>query len=482
MARDLRQWIDQVNSMGVLRQVDGADWNLDIGAITDLNAKKHKFALLFDNIKDYPKGFRVLTGSVLDSRRVALSLGFSPSSNDLALVKEIKERLASAADKANQFPPKLVKTAAFMQNVDTGDAIDLYKFPSPKWFSPDGGRYIGTSDAVITRDPDSGWVNIGTYRTMVSEKNRLCIFIEAPRHGRFQIQKYFDAGKPCPVVLSFGHHPSLSLIAGMEAPSGISEFNYLGSISGEPYEVVEGKITGLPIPADSEIAIEGFITNELRSEGPLGEFIGYYTAGKSRTPTIKPEAVYYRNNPIILGTCAGKPPHDYNYFRCPIRAALIWDILEKAGIPGVTGVWCHEAGYSRAFTVVSIKQIYAGQARMAGHVACQCRPGAVAGRWVVVVDDDIDPTNLNEVVWAICSRCDPATGIDIVKEALGTPLDPIADVSPGTDILEYTNSRGIIFAVKPFKKLFRGEFPKVVEADKDTKESVIQRYPNILGN
>lgn len=480
MTRDLRRWIEQVNSLGMLREVKHANWNLDIGAITDLNVKKHKYTLLFDYINDYPSGFRVLTGSVLDSKRVALSLNLSSDLSDLGLVKVLRARLASTAINADKFAPKIVKTAAFNQNVDRGENIDLFKFPSPKWFDLDGGRYLGTSDAVITRDLDTGWVNVGTYRIMVSDKNTLCILMEASRHGRFQVQKYFDAGKPCPVVVSFGHHPSLSLIAGIEAPTGVSEFDYLGSLTREPYEVVEGPITGLPIPADSEIALEGFITNEMRNEGPLGEFIGYYTAGAFHTPIIKPEAVYYRNNPIILGTCAGKPPHDYNYFRCPMRSALIWDILEKAGVPGVQGVWCHEAGYSRAFNVVAVKQIYAGQARMAGHVANQSRPGAVSGRWTVVVDDDIDPTNLDEVVWAMCSRCDPATGIDIVNQALGTPLDPIAEEPPGTDIVEYSNSRGIIFAVKPFKKLFRGEFPKVVEADKETKERVSREHKDIL--
>ncbi len=466
--------------MGMLREVKSANWNLDIGAITDMNVKKHKHAMLFDNIKDYPSGFRVLTGALLDSKRVALSLNLSETLGDLDLVNELRKRVANITFKSEKFAPKTVKNASFTQNVDRGESIDFYKFPSPKWFYLDGGRYIGTSDAVITRDLDSGWVNVGTYRIMVSDKNTLCILMEASRHGRFQVQKYFDAGKPCPVVVSFGHHPSLSLIAGIEAPTGVSEFDYLGSLTEESYEVVEGPITGLPIPADSEIVVEGFITNEMRSEGPLGEFVGYYTAGTFQTPTIKPEAVYYRNDPIILGTCAGKPPHDYNYFRCPMRAALIWDILEKAGVPGVQGVWCHEAGYSRAFNVVSMRQIYAGQARMAGHVANQSRPGAVSGRWTVVVDEDIDPANLDEVVWAMSSRCDPATGIDIVNQALGTPLDPIADEPPGTAIVEYSNSRGIIFAVKPFKKLHRGEFPKVVEADEETKQRVSREHPSIL--
>jgi UbiD family decarboxylase len=466
--------------MGLLRQVDNANWNLEIGAITDLNAKRNKYTLLFDNITDYPRGFRILTGAALDSKRVALSLGMSPSLDNMALVRELRSKLSTAEAEFSKYDPKFVSSAPFKENIDEGDKIDFLKFPSPKWFDHDGGRYIGTSDAVITKDPDSGWVNVGTYRVMVSDRNTLCILLESSRHGRHQMQKYFDRGKPAPVVISFGHHPALSLLAGIEAPAGVSEFNYLGTISGQPYEVVEGPVTGLPIPADSEIALEGYIINEPRSEGPLGEFVGYYTGGVFQAPIIRAEAVYFRNNPIITGTCAGKPPHDYNYFRCPVRAALIWNILEKAGIPEVKGVWCHEAGYSRAFTVVSIRQIYAGQDTMAGHVACQCRPGAVSGRFVVVVDDDIDPSNLDEVVWAMCSRCDPVTGLDIVNQTVGTPVDALSQVEPGQNFLELTSNRGIFFATKPFKKLHRGQFPRVVEADKATMQKVLERYSKIL--
>jgi UbiD family decarboxylase len=199
-------------------------------------------------------------------------------------------------------------------------------------------------------------------------------------------------------------------------------------------------------------------------------------------PVVNVEAVYHRNDPIMLGTCAGRPPHDYTYFRCPVRAALIWDILENAGIQGVRGVWCHEVGYSRAFTVVSIKQMFAGHDRMAGHVASQCRPGAVAGRYVVVVDDDIDPTNLEDVVWAMCTRSDPATGIDIISGTIGTPLDPIAPNDPEDDMLEYTSNRGIIYATKPFGKVLRNEFPKVVQAGREIREKVEKEWSEILSD
>ncbi len=478
--KSLRGFINQLDHFGRLRRISGADWDLEIGALTDANAKNNKYALLFDDIKGYPKGFRLLTGALLDASRVALALGFDSHVNNLQLASLIKKKIQAGESKTGEYSPKYVDSGPVMENKDVGNKIDILKFPAPKWFKNDGGRYIGTADAVITRDPDSGWVNVGTYRIMIKDRNKLAILMEASRHGRNHYQKYIKKGQECPVAISFGHDPGINLFSGNEVPEGISEFDFLGSIRGEPLSVIKGPVTGLPIPADSEIAIEGYIAEELTDEGPLGEFIGYYGGGKMLNPVIRIEAVYYRNNPIMLGTCAGKPPYDYSYFRCPIRSALIWNSLEATGISGIKGVWCHEEGYSRAFTAVSLRQTYGGQAVMAGHIASQCRPGAVAGRYTVVVDDDIDPSNLNDVVWAMCSRNDPATGIHIINDTIGTPLDPISKHTEGKDLLEFTSSRAIVLAVKPIGSIIRGNFPEVVKADEQTEDLVRKRWHDIL--
>jgi len=480
MSRDLRSWIESVKDLGLLREIRGADWNLEIGAITDMNAKRGRYTLLFDEVRGYPRGFRLLTGTLLDSRRVALTLGFPHSLSDLELVAKLKDRISRITGSMQEYEPRYTRSPAFLENTMEGDEIDVSMFPAPKWMPLDGGRYIGTADAVITRDPDTGWINVGTYRVMIQDNKTLSIFIEGPRHARFIVEKYWRRGEDCPIAISVGHHPLIQIFAAMEVPQGVSEYVYAGAVSGEAYEVAEAPLTGLPVPADSEIVIEGRLCQETRKEGPLAEFVGYYASGVSQSPVIKVEAIHYRDDPIMLGTCAGRPPYDYSYFRCPIRAALIWDVLEKAGIQGVNGVWCHEAGYSRAFTVVSIKQMFGGHSKMAGYVASQCRPGAVAGRYVIVVDDDIDPTNLNDVVWAMCTRSDPAVDIEIIRDTLGTPLDPLADHQAYRSILEYTSSRGLIFATKPFKKLVRGEFPVVAEPDQATRDLVMKKWGDLF--
>lgn len=477
---DLRQYIMDLEDLTLLRTVHGANWDLEIGAVTDLNAKRKKYSLLFDDIQGYPHGFRVLTGSLLDATRVALSLNIQDVHDNVSLVRAIRSRIRDIESTQKEYEPVIVDSAPIFENVDKGSSIDLLKFPVPKWFSNDGGRYIGTSDAVVTADPDTGWLNVGTYRIMVRDKQHLTILMEASRHGRIHLEKCQAAGKELPITVSFGHNPGLNLFSALEIPEGISEFSVLGAVRKKPVSVVKGPVTGLPIPADSEIAIEGYVTSELSDEGPLGEFIGYYGGGKMMTPVIRVEAVYFRNDPILLGTCAGIPPYDYSYFRCPIRSALIWNALETSGISGVNGVWCHEEGYSRAFNVVSVKQAYAGHAVMAGNIASQCRPGSVAGRYTVVVDEDIDPSNLSEVIWAMCSRSDPQTDLQIIRGTMGTPLDPIAVHEPGKEVKEYSSSRGIIVAVKPYEKLIKGTFPETVKSDPTTERNVRKKFKEIL--
>lgn len=195
---------------------------------------------------------------------------------------------------------------------------------------------------------------------------------------------------------------------------------------------------------------------------------------------VKIVALYYRNDPIIVGTCSGRPPHDYSYFRCPFRSAMVWDSLEKAGVPGVKGVWTSEVGSSRLLTVISIKQEYAGHAKQAGYIASQCGAGIYGNKLVVVVDEDIDPANLNEVVWAICTRSNFSSDIEIIKDSVGSIVEPLSEPEFLTDPREYTMSKAIIIAVKPFKKLLKKEFPSVVEPDPSITKAMKSKFPQLF--
>jgi UbiD family decarboxylase len=169
--KDVREWIQQVQAMGELKVIEGADWNLEIGALSVL-ASKHKEnspALLFDCIKDYPAGYRILVGFFESLRRSALTTNLPLDITREGFIQACRERLA----KQPSIPPVRISSGPVMENVYKGDDIDLFKFPVPFWHERDGGRYIGTGHVIITRDPDEGWVNVGCYRVMVHGRNTM---------------------------------------------------------------------------------------------------------------------------------------------------------------------------------------------------------------------------------------------------------------------------------------------------------------------
>ena len=211
-----------------------------------------------------------------------------------------------------------------------------------------------------------------------------------------------------PIAVSFGHHPINFVVASTDVPNRVNEYDYAGGILGKPLQVIHGPLTGLPIPADAEIAIEGEVgVEDVMPEGPFGEWTGYYASNQPAVPVIQIKALYFRNDPILCGFPLLKPSSGDNVHFSLMRSSLIWNALDEAGVPDVKGVWCHPSG-GRFLTVVSIKQRYPGHARQAGMIASQCRSGAYLGRYVVVVDDDVDITNSEEFLWALSSRSDPA--------------------------------------------------------------------------
>ncbi|MDP2662683.1 MAG: UbiD family decarboxylase [Dehalococcoidia bacterium] len=469
--KDLRGWLEEVDGLGALLRIDGADWDLEIGTVTEVVCRenKEKPSLLFDRIKGYPPGYRVLTGLLDTIPRLALTAGLPGDITSAQFVQEWRRKTRSTP-----IPPIVVSGGPVMENEMSGSDIDLFQFPVPRWHEEDGGRYIGTASLTITKDPDSDWVNVGTYRVMVHDKDTLGFYVAPGHHGNIHRDKYFARGEPCPVAISFGQDPLLFVVSALPLPPGVCEYDIAGAIRGEPVEVIRGELTGLPIPASAEVVIEGIsYPGEKRIEGPFGEFTGYYASGERPEPFIKVKRILYRNNPIITGAPPLRPPSNTTLFRSLGNSALVFDNLERAGVPDVRAVWQHEAAHW-AFTIVSIKQRYPGHARQAGLLASQVPGGVNMGRYVIVVDDDIDPSNMDEVIWAMATRSDPERSVEILRRCLSTSLDPA--LPPGQKMF---NSRLILDACKPYEWL--ADFPKEVGASPSLREQVRQKWgPQIL--
>jgi len=472
---DLRTWLGEVDKLGELKHVRGAHWNLELGAISELNVKKDvPPALLFDEIEGYAKGFRVLTCSTSSPARLSSILRLPLQRTHHGLVEALRGKPAQWQAAAGRFPAKLVKSGAALEHVER--EVDVLRFPAPLWHEHDGGRYIGTGCSVVTRDLESDWVNVGTYRVQVIDRNHVALDMVPGKHGRIHYEKHKAAGKRFPVVIVCGADPLGYLISGIEVPFGMCEYNYIGAILGEPVAVLPGELTGLPFPAASEIVLEGHVEpNDERTEGPFGEFHGYYPGKEGVAPIVTVERVNYRRDPILMGSPPAKPPNDYSYSKAVMRSALLHDALVAAGVPDVRAVWAHEIGGARMFNVVAIKQRYAGHARQAGHILSQCGVGAYMSRYSVVVDEDIDPANLQEVMWAVATRTDPAIDIDIIERGMGSKNDPMYVA------YRYNapySSKAVIDACRPWDHL--QEFPQVAEASRELQAKIRAKWKDLF--
>ncbi len=466
--KDLRGYIEAVDRMGELRVVNGADWDLELGAITEVAARAtHPKVVLFDNIKGYPKGFRVIVNAVCSTATTGLAFGLDPTLSGMDMVKAWKQKLGSY----KPLKPVQVASGAVTENVESGDRVDMLKFPTPRWHEHDGGRYIGTGCLVILQDPDEGWTNFGTYRVCVYDKDTLGIWISPGKHGRLIREKYWSKGKACPVAISFGQDPVLAKVGSWYEPWGVSEIEIAGWLRGEPATVIRGKETGLPIPATSELAIEGALLppqSESRAEGPFGEWTGYYASGTRNEPVIKVKTVMYRDDPIIFGM-----PPGISGKSVPLSAANIWLALEKAGVTDIEGVWEYVTRY---ITVISINQKYGGHAKRTAMALL----GSTYGyhrRFVIIVDEDIDPSNIDDVLWALATRSDPATAIDVISEAWSTPLDP--RITPDARAQKnFTNSVAVINACQPYH--WKDQYAKTCTFPEETRKKTYEKWKEVL--
>lgn len=473
-ALDLRAFLRAVKAGGELQEISGAHWNLELGALTELFAEQTPTpALLFDVIPGYPRGRRVLSNILFSPLRQSLALAMAPELRAVALVQTLKTKLAEL----KPIPPEEMKSAPALQNVVHGHSVDVLKFPAPYWHEKDGGRYIGTFDAVISRDPDSGYVNVGTYRVQVHDEKTVGLWIIPGKHGNLIAQKYWSRGEDCPFLIACGVPPAMMLASAVGIPWAMSEYDFLGGLLDTPIPVVKGKATGLPMPANAELVLEGYAPPPEKlslPEGPFGEWPGYYASGTIDRPVVKVSTIYHRNDPIITGDPPLKTYLNTDIYM-HIRAANIWSSMERAGIPDVRGVWFPRQG--RFIVAVAIHQRYPGHARQAGYGVLATRDGGRDTRMIVIVDDDIDITNVNEVLWAIASRWDPKRQSEIV-DVPASDLNPTLTLEQrGRD--DMVSSCIVIDACRPFGR--RDEFPAVSSVSAEYRQTVLKQWGHLFG-
>ncbi len=426
--RDMRQWMAQLEQHGELRRIAAeVDWDREIGAITRRTLEKKGPALLFENIKGYTGGrcTKLFVSGLGARSRLALALDMPHDAANRDLVQLVMKKNRETA------PPVIVDSGPVKEVILRGDAIDQTEFPVPKWHYLEGGRYIHTFTSIVTRDPDTGVMNVGMYRGMIGKKDTSpFLLIKGGQHWGQHFVKWAARGEPMPVACVIGWDPIMSFLSGSPLPAGVCEWDVMGAYRGEPAQLVRCETVDLEVPASAEIVIEGFISDDpatYEKEGPFGEFTGYVSDLPTLRPSMKIACITHRRDPIFCGSLEGTLPGSYSensVMSSVQRAAIAWNILTTAGIPGVLDVFAPPITNGVNLRV-QIKKHYQGQpkqiaAALWGNSAAQYRY-----KHVTVVEEDIDSSDDEQVEWAFAHRVNAGEGgIVVFPGIFGSPIDP----------------------------------------------------------
>ncbi len=467
---DLRDFIDACEKVGQLKRIKAeVDWNLELSHIAKLVEERQGPALLFENVKDYK--YPVFSGAFATTQRLAMILGKDPSFSMVQLTREWVE-----ASSKEFVPATEVKDGPIFENVVDGDDVDVFAFPSPKFYELDGSRYFGTAVYMVIQDPETGRINLGTYRMAALDHKTIGVQILKGKTADRILKKYGKAGKKMPACAIIGGDPLHILASAATIPKAKSGYDVVSTLRGEPVEVVKAELSGLPIPARAEIVLEGEIDPaNLKEEGPFGEYTGYYTEEILKPipkPALEVKRVYFRTNPILWITSVGRPVGDQHMLYAFARNASLWSELQAMRIPGIKSIYTPPEASGRFWVIASVQQMYPGHSDQVAAAIIGSNTGTYGVKGIIIVDDDIEADDLPRVWWALGTRYNPARGTQIINRGRSTPLDP----SIGPDENKFITSRIILDATLPFEWK---EKPKEVKLSEPVLAKIKERWAEL---
>jgi 4-hydroxy-3-polyprenylbenzoate decarboxylase len=420
--KDLRGWIEACEKEEELKRIKAeVDWNLELSHIATLNERKRGPALLFENVKgcDIP----VVISAFSTARRMAITLGMPTTYSMCQMAREWMERVSKGLVKS-----VAVKDGPVMEQVVEGAKVNLFDYPAPWFYPQDGGRYIGTAVFLITKDPETGWTNLGTYRMQILDEKSVGVQILPGKHAEFHLNKYKKMGKMMPAAAVVGCDPLQFLVSSTMVSAETDEYDVIGALRGEPVEVVKSDLTGLKLPAHAEIILEGEIDPvNLKPEGPFGEYTGYYS-GKAKWGLPKTwlnvKRILRRKEPIFLATTVGLPVGDIHMVQSLNRSAALWTDLEAMKVPGIQSVYMPAEATGRFWAIISVKTMYPGHSNHVGNAVISTTTGHYGLKGVIIVDDDIPADDMAGVWWSLAVRYNPVRSTEIIHRGRSTILDP----------------------------------------------------------
>lgn len=435
--KSLRVFLERLAALGHVQDVHAeVDWNLEMGAVARRSMDLRAPAPLFHRIRGVAPGFRALGAPGGLGRadqhpfaRVNLALGLDADAHPLEIVRTLAEARTRAL-----IPPRRVATGPCKENVKLGEAVDLLALPVPFIHGHDGGRYLQTYGLNIVRTPDGAWTNWSINRMMVLDGKRLGCLIPPNQHLGIIHAKWRARGEPTPIAIALGVEPGLPYVGGMPVPENVDEAAFLGAVFGEPIEVVRAETVDIDVPATAEIVVEGFVSHtDMAMEGPMDEYPGYVGDKGSLKPVLHVTAITHRHDPILPFSTAGAPVDENHTGWGLPHAAEILHLLREAGEP-IEACWMTLESACHWLVVAAAPDWHertglASEAfgRRLGERIFASKAGFGVAK-IILVENDIDITSVDELVWAFASRAHPSHG-EIVfareaQNALPVFLDP----------------------------------------------------------
>ncbi|MBO8197260.1 UbiD family decarboxylase [Streptomyces smyrnaeus] len=460
---DLRSFLETLDKQGQLLHI-GEELSPEPDLAAAANAAGRigdgAPALYFDNVRGFTDA-RIAMNVHGSWRNHALALG-------LPAATSVKDQVEEFARRWDAFPvaPERREDAPWRGNSLTGTDVDLFAvLPLFRLNDGDGGFYLDKA-AVVSRDPEDpdnfGKQNVGTYRIQVIGRDRLA-FQPVPMHDVAQhLRKAEERDEDLPIAITLGNDPVMSIVAGMPMAYDRSEYEMAGALRGAPAPIATAPHTGFDVPWGSEVVIEGVIEGRKRQlEGPFGEFTGHYSGGR-RMPVIRVERISYRDDPVFESLYLGMPWTEVDYLVGPNTCVPLLKQL-RAEFPEVRAV---NAMYTHGLAVIiSTAKRYGGFAKAVGLRALTTPHGLGYVSQVIVVDEDVDPFDLPQVMWAMSAKVNPADDVVVIPNLSVVELAPAASPAGIT-------SKMLTDATTPVAPDNRGNFSTPAKDLPETEEWV----------
>lgn len=427
MFETLRENLDQLEKAGLLRRIsqpinkDREMMPLVRCQFRGLEEKKRKAWLFEHPVDDRGREYTipVSVASVAPSRRV-YRFNLEVESD-----KEIFEKWENALE--NPIEPETTSNSAIKEVILQGNDLEgprngADRLPIPistPGFDP--APYL-TSAFVITSDPDTGELNMGTYRCQFINSNTFRVTPFPGQDARVHWEKASSQGLELECAVVIGAPPHIPMVSVSKIPYNTNEFSVAGGLIGKPIRLIEGETIDLQIPTCAEIAIEGTLTTETFEEGPFGEYTGYL-GGKTESPNLAVTCITHREDPIYQAFVSQIPPSESTVIRKVGNEQNLLHHLRNTSLTGVEDVALHESSGSLNFLVLQIDRNNVGEAWQALYAAMGYKHQGQ--KFTIVVDNDINPHDLQSVIWAISFRVQPERDIRIVP-GRRSQLDPVS--------------------------------------------------------